>query len=276
MGSNPTLSARSFLFVALSKRLIPAPFLPLARSLYHGAYRRRFGVEWWIRDRLERDPTLPPSKLRFRVGESCDPAVFLDVGRRTAQNIGDCLNAAGLAMAADAAALDFGCGCGRTLRWFTRQFPSVKWHGCDVDAEAIAWCRANLPGRYEVNAPGKPIPFSDASFDLVFAVSVFTHVDEEFQRGLVPELMRILKPGGALLVSVYSEHVWRATRDAGAIERGEFVFQQSAKLKGIVPEWYHTAFQSRERILRLLDPYCASVRYMERGLGDQDAVIGVK
>ena len=90
------------------------------------------------------------------------------------------------------AALDFGCGCGRTLRWLTREWRDVSWHGTDVDAEAVGWCRSHLPGRFEVNGPMPPLPFPNASFDLVLGVSVFTHLDEPVQRGWAAELRRVL------------------------------------------------------------------------------------
>lgn len=251
---------------------VPAPLQPLARSLYHAAYRRRLAIEWWLRDRLQSDPTLPPSKLRFRVGESSDPAAFLEVGRRAAGHVVEGLHAAGRPVDTARDVLDFGCGCGRTLRWLTAQFPAVRWHGTDVDAEAIAWCRDHLPGNYKTNPKLPPLPFADAQFDAVVGLSVFTHLDEELQSAWVPELRRVLKPGGVLLVSFYAPHVWQNTEEAAAVAGGRFVFSRSSKLKGIVPDWYQTAFQNRARIEALLGASFESVRFIERGFGDHDAV----
>lgn len=273
MGSNPTLSATSSFFVIHVKDLIPPAFRPAVRSLYHRTYRFGLGVEWWVRDRLSQHPALPPAKLRFRVGESSEPRVFLDVGRRTADNVRACLAAVGFELRPGMAALDFGCGCGRTLRWLTREWPDVSWHGTDVDAEAVAWSRSHLPGRFEVNGPLPPLAFPDRSFDVVIGVSVFTHLDEPVQRAWAEELRRVLRPGGVALLSFYAEHVWRATEDAAAIERGEFVFRRSTKLKGIVPEGYHTAFQNRDRIRRMLGEWFGQVEFVDRGFGDHDGVV---
>jgi ubiquinone/menaquinone biosynthesis C-methylase UbiE len=49
------------------------------------------------------------------------------------------------------------------------------------------------------------LPFPDASFDVVFAVSVFSHLDEKPQFGWLWEILRVLRPGGLFLASTHSE-----------------------------------------------------------------------
>ena len=76
--------------------------------------------------------------------------------------------------------LDFGCGCGRVTRWW-RDFNGTV-AGSDVSRPAIEWCRANLPfARFELNALAPPLVFEDETFDLVYALSVFTHLTAELQ-----------------------------------------------------------------------------------------------
>jgi len=264
----------------LPKRLVPAALQPAARRIYHAAFRTRLHAEWWLRDRFERRKSafaVPPARLRFRVGEDSRLVAFLEIGRRTSENLEKVLENAGCAFAEGQAVLDFGCGCGRTLLWLVRRFPEVRWQGVDVDGEAIAWCRSHFRGAaFETGQPLPPLPYADASFDRVFAVSVFTHLSEEYQRAWANELQRILKPGGVLLLSVYGEHVWRSQPEAGAVERGEFVFRTSGKLKGILPDWYQTALQNRACITTLLARHFARVSFQERALGDHDAVIAWK
>lgn len=256
----------------------------MARGIYYAAFRARLHAEWWLRDHFERRSNgitgsrmAPPARLRFRVGEDSRLAAFLEVGRRTTENLVGVLEKAGRPPAPGQAVLDFGCGCGRTLLWLVERFPEVRWHGVDVDAEAIAWCRAHFRGAaFETGRPLPPLPYADASFNLIYAISVFTHLNEEFQRAWAAELARILKPGGVLLLSVYGEHIWRAQPEAGAVEQNGFVFRASDKLKGILPDWYQTALQSRTRITSLLAGHFARVSYLERALGDHDAVVSWK
>ena len=220
---------------------------------------------------------LPPARLRFRVAENAGVLNFFTVGMRTAERLREAMAYATFPLTDGAAALDFGCGCGRTLLWLVRQFPHVRWHGTDVDAESIEWCRASINGGvFTVNGPLPPLPYPDASFDLIYGVSVFTHLSEEHQRTWLPELRRILKPGGLLLLSFHSRNVWQPLEDASAVERDGFVFRRSAKLKGILPEWYQTAFQSQPSIVRALSAHFTEVGYLERNLGDQDVAVARK
>jgi len=257
---------------------VPAALEPAARSVYYSAFRARLRAEWWLRDRFESPRKgVPPARLRFRVGEDSRLSAFLEVGRRTAENLEAALATEGFRFTPGKVVLDFGCGCGRTLRWLIDRFAEVRWHGVDVDSEAIEWCRAHLPSAdFASGAPLPPLRFPDAMFDLVFAVSVFTHLNENFQRAWIAELERILKPGGILLISVYSESVWRAQPEASVVETGGFVFRESQKLKGILPDWYHTALESRERIKSLLAARFARVDYLERALGDHDVAVAWK
>ena len=71
----------------------------------------------------------------------------------------------------------------------------------------IEWCAHNLPvADVAVNELSPPLPHPDASFDLVYAFSVMTHLDEDLQRRWTGECFRVLKPGGYFLFSTRGEH----------------------------------------------------------------------
>jgi SAM-dependent methyltransferase len=99
--------------------------------------------------------------------------------------------------------LDFGCGCGRTLRWFAQALPDAALHGVDVRAATVAWCAANLPGTFAHNGTQPPLPHADASFDLVYALSVFSHLNLDQQVAWMRELVRVTRPDGVVLVSTH-------------------------------------------------------------------------
>jgi len=249
--------------------------------LYHKAFRLNVRLRCVLLDVLGHfrwdDPPLPPARLRFRVSENPRVADFLAVGRATAENVEQSLATLGAPLADGQTVLDLGCGCARTLRFLAPRHPNVVWHGSDVDAEAIAWCQRNMPPvLFAVNNPLPPLPFPAGHFDVIYGVSVFTHIDEAAQREWLTELHRVLKPGGWLLLTFYSEHVWRATEHSDEVARGEFVFATSAKLKGILPDWYHTALQSQPRIVAAWSDRFANVTYLPRRFGDQDLCAGQK
>ena len=106
--------------------------------------------------------------------------------------------------------LDFGCGPGRTLSEFSREADAAEFHGCDIHAESIEWARANLPQfDFFINREEPPLDIPSSSFDLVYGVSVFTHLTENWS-GWLAEVHRVLKPGGVAIFSFLGEALWNA------------------------------------------------------------------
>jgi SAM-dependent methyltransferase len=98
--------------------------------------------------------------------------------------------------------LDFGCGAGRTLMHFTAETAEAEFWGCDIDEPSIHWMEEHMtpPFHVFVNGPEPPLDHPDSSFDLIWAVSVFTHLASSWSRWLV-ELHRLMKPDALLLVT---------------------------------------------------------------------------
>jgi SAM-dependent methyltransferase len=169
-----------------------------------------------------------------------------------------------------AAVLDFGCGCGRVLRWFPNGLPDAEWIGVDVKASSIEWCQANLAGRFERTLPSPPLPLADASVDLVYALSVFSHLDRDAAQSWIRELRRVLRPNGRLVLSTLGsfslavamrspEHQHSFQLDAAGaaqflrrLPHERFVFHRptdewSKKLEG-ADESYGLAFLTEEHV----------------------------
>lgn len=103
--------------------------------------------------------------------------------------------------------LDFGCGSGRLLVGLWARYPSLRLSGCDINGRLIGWARTHLPAdiAFEHNAPEPPLPYPDRSFDFVYLISVFTHLPLGSQRLWAEEIRRVMKPGGALLLTLHGE-----------------------------------------------------------------------
>jgi len=101
---------------------------------------------------VARPRDLPPAMLRFRVSESLSIPLFRNVGLKCAMLIEE-----SVALDAGARVLDFGCGCGRTMRWMLDRHPAVDFTGVDRDFEAIDWCRTAFPrGEFHATQPAPP------------------------------------------------------------------------------------------------------------------------
>ena len=162
---------------------------------------------------------LPPRRLMVRVAGTADAEWFVRSGRAAYDAI-----AAHVPLDEVDAVLDFGCGCGRVARYWDGFAGSVT--GCDLDGPAVAWCRSNLPfARFEQNALAPPLAFENESFDLVYALSVFTHLTGELQLAWRDELRRVLRPGGFLLVTTHGRSYLPKLDDEeeARFERGELV-----------------------------------------------------
>lgn len=147
---------------------------------------------------------LPPARLRNLTTASPSVAWFIQSGRAAADSIRELLDRHGVPLAKTTAILDFGCGCGRVIRHWVDAPGAV--HGCDYNTHLVDWCHEYLPfGLFETNELTPPLPYDTGSFNLVYALSVFTHLPQPLQQQWIGEMARILTPTGYLLVSTHGE-----------------------------------------------------------------------
>lgn len=148
---------------------------------------------------------LPPVELARRVG-SAPPGVdqlqeFDEIGAASRR---DLLAAVPTGFSWDGArVLDFGAGAGRTLRHFGEEARHAHFAAVEIHGESVAWLRKHLqPPVAEIHQTSEtpPLPFADGSFDLVYAVSVFSHLTDHWA-AWIAELHRILAPDGLLLAT---------------------------------------------------------------------------
>ncbi len=208
------------------------------------------------------DP-VPPSRLIYEVVNHYDIRSFLAGGQERAEAIEAALRSSGFDSAGCRRALDFGCGCGRVIRHLKDRIPA-EWYGSDLNPRLAGWCRDNLRfATFSSNGLEPPLLFEDAFFDLVYAISVFTHLDEGFQNRWLAELARILAPGGALLVTTHGD-AWRDGLDPGerrAYDTGSIVVRSSQAPGSNLCETYHPPDYFR----RITEPLFAEVHHLPQG-----------
>lgn len=140
---------------------------------------------------------IPPYDLAFRVGGVADPEGFIQVGQMVKEHI---LQALPMDFTFENKRIfEFGCGVGRVLRHFipeAREKGCEVW-GCDIDMPSVLWMNEHMSPPFNIfhNSENAHLPLEDNYFDLVFAISVFTHLNTTWNQWLA-ELRRVLKPGG--------------------------------------------------------------------------------
>ncbi|MFT5351345.1 MAG: ubiquinone/menaquinone biosynthesis C-methylase UbiE [Planctomycetota bacterium] len=234
----------------------------------------------WKNNRNEKYLPVPPARLRHRVHGRLDRESFLRRGKNLARNIRDLCTTIDHDIYSFEHVLDFGCGSGRVIRNFLDAPASCQLYGTDIDSESISWCEKYLPQiQWETNGYQPPLPFPDNSFDLIYSISVFSHLDEEFQHSWLRELRRVARPGATLILSVHGEYCINklAPSDQNHIHPHGFMFLTGAtgRLKlDKLPDFYQTAFHTQDYIHREWSAYFDVVRYVERGINNhQDAVL---
>ena len=188
---------------------------------------------------------LPPARLRVRVSpQAADAEYFLSSGREHAELIRSILREGGTTIEALGAILDWGCGCGRILRHWIELPPETRVCGCDINPKAVDWCRNHLDfAEVAVNELEPPLPYPQQSFDLVYALSVFTHLGEELQQAWMRECRRVLKPEGYLLFSTMGEYYANLERltdsEREAFQNGHLVVLYERSVGTNVCSVYH-------------------------------------
>lgn len=225
----------------------------------------------------------PPPMLRYRVHRGFDEDGYSEMGRVLARVIVDALQRQQMALD-HLDVLDFACGPGRVIRDFHRLVPGARLVGSDIDSEAIEWTRANLAdiGSFHVNAVVTPTDFVNDAFDVIYSISLFTHLDEASQDAWLQELVRLLRPGGVLVTTVHGRAAMASCTlaERAELERDGIAFRVDRKgrfkLDGL-PDFYQTTFHSRAYIERHWTQFLDLKEYREGGIhGHQDLVVLAK
>lgn len=153
---------------------------------------------------LEAAAPLPPRSLAVRVGVP-DPTgdalgSYRAVGRDSRQIL---LELLGPDWSFEGKkVLDFGSGPGKVMRHFLAEARQCELWGCDIDQPSIDWLEQHLspPLHAFVNGERPPLDQPDGTFDLVWSVSVFTHLTDHWAEW-VAEIHRVLADGGLFIAT---------------------------------------------------------------------------
>src|ERR1700680_4758876 len=96
---------------------------------------------------------------------------------------------------------DIGCGDGTwLLEWIQWGADPAALCGIDLSAERVGRARLRIPQADLRMGCASELPWPDDSFDLISQFTVFTSIlDPALKRAVAGEMLRVLKPGGAVL-----------------------------------------------------------------------------
>jgi SAM-dependent methyltransferase len=235
-----------------------------------------------VRSVMEAAAPTPPERLISRVHGTSDAGGFAQVGKTVALDIYGAV-APHVSLGDPMRILDFGCGCGRVLAFLGVIASRADFSASDIDPEAIEWCRQNLGGNggrsrfgFGVNSDLPPLPFGEGEFDLVYAISVFTHLPEDMQFKWLAELRRITRPGGLLVISTSGGHLIRGHLSADSLRQFEekgFHYHPYGSTDGL-PDYYQAAWHTRPYVERTWAEFLEVVEMVPSGIaGHQDLVL---
>jgi len=169
------------------------------------------------------------------------------------------------------AILDVGCGDGLLALELARRGANVL--GVDTSERLIAAARKRAKERgadvrFDI-ARAEALPFETASFDVVIAVTVLCFVEDATTA--VDEMVRVLKPGGRLIVGELGRYstwaalrrikgwlgspVWRAARFRSAAELKQLAQEASLTDISVIGAIYYPPLGYAARLMAPIDPW---------------------
>ena len=111
--------------------------------------------------------------------------------------------------------LDFGCGYGRLIRLMYFYSDPARIVGCDPWDSSLSMCReARLICRLDqTDCLPESLPYPDASFDFVYAFSVFTHTSARATSMALRVLRKVIREDGVLAITLRPIEYWAFARD---------------------------------------------------------------
>lgn len=129
--------------------------------------------------------------------------------------------------------LDWGCGPARVIRHLPDLLDkSNNYYGTDYNNKTIEWCSQNLNNiNFKLNNLTPPLQYENNYFDVVYGISIFTHLSEDLHYKWIKELKRILKENGILILTLHGDNFKEklSKKELDRYNNGELVVRGNVK-----------------------------------------------
>ena len=104
--------------------------------------------------------------------------------------------------------LDWGCGPARIIRHFPELINNnCNFYGTDYNKKSIDWNKENIEGvSFNNNSLEAKLPYGNNFFDVIYGLSVLTHLSEKLHYEWFNELFRVLNVNGILLLTTQGDN----------------------------------------------------------------------
>lgn len=222
---------------------------------------------------------VPPALLRHRVNGNLSRDHFIEVSKELSKNITELCESVRYSIYDFKKILDFGSGTGRVIGRLYKP-NSSEFYGTDIDQELLDWCSKHWKNiNFSKNNHLPPLSFADNTFDFIYPISVFTHLDEDFQNKWLEELKRVAKPNAILILTLHGQacinKLVPSYRQKAKEDGILFVESTTGKLKlDQLPDFYQYTYHTSNYILKEWSKYFEIISHKERAINNhQDAVI---
>ena len=147
----------------------------------------------------------PPLDLMYDAYAHCYYDYYMSSGISHANVIADMIKR--YKTESDLVVCEWGCGPARVVRHLQAVHGGIRTViGTDYNQQTISWCQREFPHiRFLKNGLAPPLDISDHSLDVLYCISVFTHLSELMHYAWMNEIQRVLKPGGLFIGTFQGE-----------------------------------------------------------------------
>jgi SAM-dependent methyltransferase len=143
--------------------------------------------------------------------------------------------------------LDIGCGPGFIWEHINRLKATWSYAGVDFSKQSISQLVQKAAGHPQFTGAfhitGLQIPFPDSTFDVAFLVEVVEHLNDDQLPSTISEAKRLLKSGGALVVTTPNEEDLSSSA------------KYCPECGAIFHEWQHVRSWSRTTLRSYMEGY---------------------
>ncbi|MBY0298683.1 MAG: methyltransferase domain-containing protein [Methylobacterium sp.] len=168
--------------------------------------------------------------------------------------------------------LDFASGYGRVSRHIARVVPHAQVHACDIHDDAVRFLESiGIPSFISHVDPDKFT--APQTYDVIFVLSLFTHLPRRTWGRWLKVLADCLNPGGLLVFSAHGPHIWRHWNRC-PLDADGYVFHSGSEQKDLSSSDYGNTLTMPEYVINVIRANRLHLEsYRSAGIGDHDVYV---